>query len=1095
MASSGGNGITYSVKNAPLERVLHDLKKQSGYAFFYTYGTLDKAKPVTFQVKDATIQEALDLCFKDQPLTYTIKDKTVLIQSKDNGASAAAPDPVHPVHGRVVDSAGKPLAGVSVRINNTTTGAITDNNGEFQLQVKNGDVLHFSIIGYEGQILPVGDKTEVIVSLLTHAAALGDVVVVGYGTQRKQVVTAAISTLNEKDVVNKPIPDLTNSLVGRVAGVIATQAGGEPGFDGAGIFIRGVSTTGNTSPLIIVDGIPRSFSQIDPNSVQTITVLKDAAAIAPYGVAGANGVILVTTKKGASGIPTITYNGYVAAQAPTKLPKMVNSYQYAQMRNEANANDGNPAAYSAYDIQKFKDGSDPDGHPNSQPLKDVIRSNSLLTYHNFTISGGSERIKYFASGGYMYQGGMWSTDYLKKFNGSFNLQAKVTNTTEVSVSILGWEADGYYPTYTAAFMLGQAFRTPPTSAVYYSNGLWGSYIGQSLVGEIFHSGQQVNQGNAMQMQLSIEQQLPFIHGLSIKGVVAYDPTKNYTTVWKTGPVFYNVDTTVHPYVYNKGQQDNTQPTYNQEYDQNQAFTYQAYLNYHDVFGKHSITALAVAEGREQLYSTFSAGRINYSLDLPGLNYGGADPSDLSNGGYNSKATQIGYVYRAAYAYDNKYLLEATGRYDGNYYFAPGKKFGYFPAFSAGWVLSKESFIENALPWVDLLKLRGSWGESGMLAGQAFQYLSAYSLYGNSAVLGGATSGLYELSQANPDITWEKAKKTDVGLEAAFLHSALSVELDYFHEMRSNMLVKPKTTVSDEYGIGLPDVNAGVMSNHGFEATVRGNHRFSKDWNLNVTGTFTYARNKVLQDFETAATYNNPNRRRTGRPFNTQFGLKATGYYTANDFDASGNLKPGLPVPTWGPVHPGDLKYADVGGPNGAKSDGVIDSYDETRIGNPSTPGLIYSLEPRLSYKGFDLDLLFQGAGISSTSLYSSIVWPFYSSGSATELEYKDHWTPEHQNALYPRLTGTPTDNNTQFSSWWLRDTRYVRLKNLELGYTLPDNAIKRMHIHSARFYISGQNVWTWTPKIKETIDPENVNGQYTTYYQQRVWSFGANITF
>jgi TonB-linked SusC/RagA family outer membrane protein len=1084
------NGITYSVKNKPLEKVLNDLKKQSGYVFFYTYATIEKAGQVTLDVKNADLKEVLDLCFKNQPLTYTIKDKTVLIQDK----AAPAVKQQHPVHGRVTDSTGAPLVGVSITVNDSKTGTVTNANGEFDIQADNNDILRFSFVGFESQFISVGDKQEFTIHLVPHTSAINEVVVVGYGTARKGDVTAAISTLKEKDVANKPVPDLSNSLVGRVAGVITTQNSGEPGFDGANIFIRGIATTGNNGPLIIVDGVPRGFSQLDPNTIETVTVLKDAAAVAPYGVAGANGVILITTKKGAAGPPTITYNGYVAAQAPTRLPKMVNSYEYAQMRNEANANDGNPAAFSAYDIQKFKDGSDPDGHPNSNPLGDVIRNNSLLTYHNFTVSGGTERVKYFASGGYTYQGGMWSTDYVKKYNATLSLDAKVTNTTNVSVSATGWEQNGFYPTYSADFILGQAFRTPPTSAVYYSNGLWGSYIGQSLVGEIFHSGQQQNQNSVMQTQISIEQQIPFIKGLSVKGVAAYDPSKTFSTTWKTGPIFYNVDTTKHPYVYNQGQQDNADPTYGQSYSQNKAFTYQFYLNYHNTFGKSSVTAVGVAESRKQVYNTFNAGRINYALSLPGLDYGSSDPADISNGGYNSLATQVGYVYRVAYAYDEKYLLEADGRYDGNYYFAPGKKFGYFPAFSAGWVLTKEKFIQDALPWVDLLKLRGSWGESGNLAGSAFQYLAAYGLYGNSAVLDGkATSGLYEETQPNPDITWEKAKKSDIGLEAAFLDNTLRFEADYFYEKRSNMLLRPGTTVSNEYGISLPEVNAGIMSNHGVDVTVNFSHDFSKDWKLNLMGTFTYAHNKLLQTFETAATYNNPHRRRTGRQYNTQFGLKALGYFTANDFDASGNLVSGLPTPTWGPVHPGDLRYQDVSGPNG-KPDGVIDGYDETVIGNPSTPAMIYSLNPRISFKQFDLDLLFQGAAIATTSMYSSIVWPFYASGSATELEYKDHWTPTHTNALYPRLAGTPSSNNTQFSSWWLRNTSYVRLKNLEVAYSLPSNMVQSLHIHGARFYISGQNVFTWTPKIKEKIDPESVNGQYTNYYEQRVWSFGANIT-
>ncbi|TSD67958.1 TonB-dependent receptor [Inquilinus sp. KBS0705] len=1011
------------------------------------------------------------------------------------------------VKGKIIDKVtGETIIGASVLIKGTSQGTVTDVNGAFTLSVEENAVLVITYIGYETIEVPVNGQSNILVRLQTSGKNLNEVIVVGYGTQKKTSTTAAVSTIKTNEIAKKPVVNLTNSLVGRASGLIITQASGEPGYDGSNIQIRGIGSTGGSSPLLIVDGVPRDFSRLDPNTVENISILKDAAAVAPYGVAGANGVILVTTKRGKTGKPVLTYNGYFGIQNPTKVPTFIGSYEYALLRNEANANDGQPAAYTADDIQKFKDHSDPDGHADGHPLQDIIMKNRPITYHNVTLSGGTDDIKYFASLGYTHQDGMWSTTFLDKYNGSLSLTAKATKTTTVALSVNSYVEDQHFPSQSAGTIIGQAQRQAPTTPVYYSNGLWSGYIGQSLIGEIYHSGYQLNENTAVLSQFSIDQRLP-IQGLSLKGVISYDNgpdplfTGNITSVQRTytTPIpFYNVDVTTNPYTYKAGVQGNSKATFSQSYSQNHSLTLQGLLTYQRSFGKSDINALAVVESRDVKYQTFGATKFNYNLDIDELNYGGPAAADATNYGYSNGQKQIGYVYRVGYAYDNKYLLEAAGRYDGSYLFAPGQRFGFFPAFSAGWRLSEEKFIKDNLTWIDNLKIRASWGQSGAYPRSGgsiltYQYLSPYNPYANSAVLGGsATQGINEALQGNPNITWERANKTDVGFEATLWKGALSIEADYFYEKRSNMLVGIGNTLPGEYGIGTGLVNGGIMSNHGIELTLQSGHSFNKDLRLDVTGTFTFARNKLLQVYETSATANNPNRRQTGRPINTPFGYQALGYFKAADFNADGSLKAGIPVPSFGPVSAGDIQYADLSGPDG-KPDGKIDANDQTVIGHPNTPEIIYGLEPRLSYKNFDLDILIQGSGNSSIGINNYFAFPFNASGSVSQLVYDDHWTPATPNALYPRVTGTPTSNNTQFSSWFMRNDAYIRLKSFELGYTFS-NKVLHNKIQSVRLYVAGQNVINLLPNVREIIDPEN-SGSNTNYYQQRVFSVGLNATF
>ncbi|MGF7082844.1 SusC/RagA family TonB-linked outer membrane protein [Mucilaginibacter sp. UYCu711] len=1061
------------------------------------------------------------------------KESTTKISALKNANLTNAP--LINIKGKITDKAtGESLIGATVVIKNTQLAVTTDVNGNYSFNnVDNNATLVITYVGYQTTEVAVNGKTVIDIQLQPSANGLSEVVVVGYGTQKKTSTTAAVSTVDLTEIRQKPVVNITNSLIGRVSGVIARQGTGEPGQDGSTFTIRGAATTGRTGALTIVDGVPRDFSRLDPNSIATITILKDAAAVAPYGVAGANGVVVITTKQGKTGKPVLSYNGYYGVQNPTRTPKFVDAVQYAKLVNEAAINDkptDTPPAklpFSDRDIELYGNGLDPDGHANAHPLDGIIRKNNPIQYHNFTLTGGTEDVKYFASFGYNRQDGMWSTTFLNKFNGSLGLTVNATKSTTVDIKVNGYQEDQHYPSVGAGSIFRQAYRQTPTTPVLYSNGLAAGYIGQSLYGEIYNSGYEIDKNNSLLTQISINQKLP-IKGLSIKGVLSYDkgpdplnfsPVQNSTVRIHTLPASLTSPQLPAPtaavpapvygpgvaYTFPLSYQGQTTTT--QKSNVNNMATYQGMLNYAGTFGKSEITGLFVTEYRNVNWEYFQAARINYSLSLEDLDFGGTVPSNSTVNGLSGGQKQLGYVYRFTYGYAGKYFAEAAGRYDGSYVFAPGHRFGFFPAFSAAWRISEEDFMKN-ISWINNLKLRTSYGVSGNYPnirngldrlGDQYNSLDQFGVNGASGVIGnGITQGIAENLQGNPAITWETAKKFDVGVEGTFWNGILGIEADYFYENRSNFLVDQTGVLPKEYGVTLGQVNGGKLSNKGIDLTISSFKQFSNDLRLDIRGTFTYAKSKVVQKFELASTYNNPNRRETGRPLGEQFGLQSLGYYTSNDFVDptlhSLTLKPGVPVPNYGPVKPGDIKYADINGPaNDGKPDGKVDANDQTDIGFPVVPQIIYSLEPHLTFKNFDLDLLFQGTGRSSLILNGFFAFPFSETGSVTELAYSNHWTPNNPNALYPRIGSAPTSNNREPSTHFLRNTSYLRLRSAEFGYTfshkLLGNAFKAL-----RIYTSGQNLFTWTPYMKEFVDPEN-SANAETYYQQRVITIGVNATF
>jgi TonB-linked SusC/RagA family outer membrane protein len=1027
-----------------------------------------------------------------------------------------AQSPRTTVTGVVRAGNGDPLANVTVTVKNVHTnfsaGTATDSVGLFRfagLEAGNGYEFTFSSIGFETQTvsnntLKAGSVFSMAIRLNETQKALSEVIVVGYGTQARTSTTAAVSVVKGSELAESPVPNITQSLAGKVSGIVARPNGGVPGQDDPDIHIRGVATTGNSGALIVIDGIIRNnINEIDPNSIESVSILKDAAAVAPYGVGGANGVVLITTKRGKVGIANLSVNAYYGFQRPTFPPKMLNAKDYMTLKNEGDANSGLQPDYSQDIINNYDQlhKQNPNLYPNSDAQKELINLNTPIQNYNVQLQGGSDKIQYYVGLSYLGQQGNAAPLNYNRYSYNVALDISATSTTKVSVSLSGaQEQNQIYP-----FIAGSFLSWVPLNAVYFTNGLWGQNGGYSPVGEL-HSGSydRVNRSTLL-TSLGVEQQLPFVRGLSIKGVFSYDPTSRTEKVWNRPVYYYIYDTANNPATYDKTLLSDGFTTLSDTSSSSQTFTYQGFLNYKRTFGEHSISALVVAEARNFKQDTFFASRKGFNVDVDELSLGTSDRSNFNNGGSGATGSQVGYVYRLDYGYAGKYLFEATGRYDGHYYFAPGHQYAYFPAFSAGWRLSEESFIKDHFDWINNLKLRGSWGKSGNLAGGPFQYLSQYTLEGNAYLFGNGSlvQGSYVPLEANPNITWEKSSKTDVGLEGTLWKGLLSFEADYFYEKRSDMLVSPNITVPVEYGLGLAQENAGVMSNHGYELTLGTQHSFRNGLQLALNGNFSYAKNKLLQVFETAATRNNPNRSRTGRPYGTPFGYKALGLFkTSDDKNGDGIIdgSDGYAVTQFGTLHPGDVKYADL------NHDGKIDANDETAVGYPVTPQITYGFTATAAWKGFDLSLFFQGAAEASINIQGYQTVPFRLNNTSTSYEYFDNrWTPTHQDARYPKAYASKSTNNTTnplngdgfgafSSSIWMMNTGFMRLKTAVLGYTIPSRITRQAGMKGVRLYVTGQNLFTVSKLRFE--DPETgYTNREEAYPIQKSIIFGANVNF
>lgn len=1019
--------------------------------------------------------------------------------------SRAQPATTIPITGRVTATTGEGLPGVTLILKGTpgtsaaARGTTTDANGNFTFTVPDGRAtLIVSYVGYITQEITVGSQTAFTIALKEDALALSEVVVVGYGTQKRSTLTGAVAEITGRDLVQSPQPNVANSLVGRTPGLIAVNRSGEPGRDGSQFFIRGRSTLGDTNPLIVVDGVANrigGLDRLDPNEIESVSILKDASG-SIYGAQAANGVILVTTRRGdgrrgKKGKPQISYNFNQGFSSPTRIPEMADAATFAQIQNEIryyqNPAEGLNQAYTADEITKFGNGSDPVNYPNTRWLQTILKPLSPQHRHTLGISGGTDDVRYLVSAGNLYQDGYYrnGTAEYNQYSLRTNLDANVGKNLTIGLDLNGRQEDRNYPLDSAGRIFRYALRAYPTLPARYPNGLPGSGTdqGRNPVLQVTDElGNQRDRRTYLNATIRARENIPFVEGLYVDGFAAVDKlfqfNKSFSIPWTT----YNYDRmtgTYNPQV----NQDN-----NAGLSQAQANVTQLTLNgrvgYERQFGVHTVSGFLAYEQstyRSDNFQAFRNGFISTAIDQL---FAGSEAGAQANGTAFESARQ-NYFGRVQYNYRDRYLLEVQGRYDGSYNFAQSKRFGFFPAVLAGWRISEEPWFKrgstngSALRFVNSLKVRASYGLLGNDRIAQYQYLSAFSfdqgyfLGANGQRQPGLSSGV----EANPDVTWETARTANLALDATLFSGKLALTVDLFTTRRNNILTRRGQSVPDYTGLVLPNENIGILTNRGFDAQLTHNNTFGPV-NASVGLNLTFARNRVVYLDEVATTLDYQRQEGSSISDGTYGGLL---YRNIGIFRTQAEVDAYPHVLNAGP---GDLRYEDVNG------DQVIDEKDRIRPRFNNVPEIVYGVPLNVSYRGIDLNILVQGQARASQYL----LLESGSTGNFFAVDAANRWRPDNINGTFPRVGEMLNSVNGAYqNTYWLKNASFVRLKNVELGYNLPADLLAKAKIQSIRVYVSGFNLLT-VDKLK-TIDPEGGSSLGWFYPQQRLFNLGLNARF
>ena len=1006
-----------------------------------------------------------------------------------------------PVSGKVSNEKGEPLPGATVAIKGTLRGVITDANGIFTINVPNeAATLQISYIGFNNVSEVVGSRRVIDVLMKETNQELKEIVVVGYGTQKRASITGSVSQITSKQIMEAPIANLSTILAGRLPGLISNQPSGAPGSDDASLLIRGFGTYGNSSPTIIVDGVQRSFNQLDPNEIETITILKDASAAAVYGVQGANGVILITTKRGKAGKAQIMYSSSVSMSQNTMFPKFMDAPQYMNAYNKARILDELPSVFSEDEINKATNG-DPKGvWGNTNWVDKLFDNKGVKTHHNLSANGGTDKIRYFVSAGFLNQEGNISNYGFKRYNLRSNIDASVTKNLSLSLNMGGRIEKRNSPYFGSGkndwmSLVQQAIRAHPYIPEISPNGLptatrtASSYVNPLAARDL--SGTNNSDFSVFQGSLTLKYDVPFVQGLSLKMMASYDRDYTYGKVFSKP---YDLD------VFEISTREySTLPSVNgniallsEGFSQKTSVNLQPSITFNRVFNnKHDVSALFVYDQTKIQANGFNAKMRGFDFyELPDFAFA-KETVENPISGSSSYLTRAGYVGRFNYAYDAKYLFEVVGRYDGSYNFPKNSRWGFFPAASAGWRISNEEFFKNAVPFVNNLKVRASYGQLGNDRISQFLYLRSMQMTTDPVVvIGGQPQfGIFTGPVPNYNITWEKATTWNAGFESQLWHGLLGIEFDWFYKVTKNILTGIGGTYPPSVGGNYPSiVNSGVVDNRGFELVLSHDNTIG-DFKYGGKLNLSWSHNRILDINESS---NIPDYQRlTGRSIGMKEGLIAQRLFTS---DAEAAIYPTVAANAKG----GDIRYIDLNG------DGKINyDQDRTLIGRSNMPELVGGLNLYGSWKGFDFSTLIQGAAIADFALmgnYPGIGYDntefsrsFYHGGNSPVYLINDSWTLDNTNAKYPRLSTVSRPNNNWASTFWIYDASYIRLKTLQIGYTLPKSLTNIAGIEALRFYIAGSNLFT-VCKFPY-MDPEapDVNNGY--YPQQKNFTIGLNLSF
>lgn len=1104
--------LSVSVSNSTLREVLKTIEKSSQFVFFYLDDAVNLERKVSIDSKNKNIEEILSELFEGTSCTYRISDRQIFISGKAP-ASTEQQQNKRKISGRVTDIKGEPLIGVNVTVDGDANGSITNMDGLYEIFVtKKSVVLKFTYIGFKTSEIRTNASTNIYdVTLEEQVNELEETVIVGYGTQRKISNIGAQSSMKMEDI-KTPSASLTTTLAGRLAGVVAVQRTGEPGKDAADIWIRGISTPNTSSPLVLVDGVERSFNDIDPEDIESLTTLKDASATAVYGVRGANGVILIKTKPGKVGKPTVSADYYESFTRFTKMVDLADGITYMNAANEAMRNDGIATKYTEDQIRNTIAGKDPYLYPNVDWLKEIFNDWGHNRRVNVNVRGGSEKVAYYASVSYFNETGMTVTDKnintydskmkYSRYNFTTNLNIDVTPTTKVEIGAQGYLGEGNYPAISSADLYNAAMSISPVEypKMFFVNGE--AFVPGTSTNNNFNNpySQATRRGydnltkNQIYSNLRVTQDLDMLtKGLKLTAMYAFDVYNEIHVHQDRAESTYNFLDTSVPYDMN-GQpilqriyEGSNVLSYTQETSGNKKTYLEASLNYDRTFNDdHRVSALFLFNQQSKLL--YPKGTLEDAIPY----------------------RMMGIAGRATYSWKDRYFAEFNIGYNGAENFSPKHRFGTFPAFGVGWVVSNEKFWQPLSKAVSFLKIRYTDGKVGNseVSDRRFMYLDQMKEngdYGYKFGPNGTKWSGYETVNMAVDLIWEESRKQDLGIDLKLFNDDLSIVFDLFKERRENILLKREHSIPSflGYNTSAPYGNIGIIENKGFDGTIEYNKRINKDWVIALRGNVTFNKDKWIQGELPEQKYEWMNQ--YGHNINGVKGYVAEGLFTQAEIDdmarweslsdANKAITPKPFASQFGTVKAGDIKYKDL------NNDGQIDSYDQTYISRGDVPTTVYGFGFTVGWKDLSVGMMFQGVAGAERVLNGSSVNPFNGGGGSGNLysNIGDRWTEENpdQNAFYPRLSyGSETTsniNNFQKSTWWVRNMNFLRLKTLQISYNLPKPWVNKVHLKNAAVYVMGTNLFTLS-RFK-LWDPELNTDNGASYPNTTSYSVGINFTF
>lgn len=1051
--------VNLNLKNASVKELFREIEKQTSYRFSYRDAEVNNKGGITISGQGKELKEVLTNELAKQQLSYTVSGNKIIVSPAKNEAVSTKEKKVT---GKVVDTKGEPVIGATIMEKGTNNGTITDFDGNFTLNVSDKSMIEVSYIGYQTQSIKAVSDKELAVTLREDTELLDEVVVIGYGTQKKGSVATSITTVKSEQIQNRPVQTIGEALQGNVPGLnvtVSAAPGASPSLQ-----LRGYSSlNGGGSPLILVDGVPADFNFLNPEDIESVSVLKDAASAAIYGSRAANGVLLITTKRGKQGEPKFRYNGSFGINTPSSMPESLSSAEYARIKNETEINMGRTPMYSEDDIRKFKDGSDPNRFPNTDWLELAI-NNSYTTRHSIEASGGTNIVKYILSSSFDHQTGVFPRTQQNVFNVRSGTDIKLSKKMKIGADFRYQlrDLDEFSDTNG---MYKQLLYADPTMVAYYTDGSYGynsGFFPNPLV-SIYEGGHSYSSRHEFSSIFKLEYEI--IEGLKFTGIAnikyAFRNKENHTRKLQYKDYFTQE-------IIEKG--DNA---FSDRRDYNAYYNLQALLNYRKSFSLHNLDILGGYQQEREKSDWLSGTRTGYPTDIIWeLNPGPKD--NWSNDGNGQHWALASFIGRINYDYNNKYIVSMNMRSDASSRFAKGYRWATFPSVALAWRLSQESFMKSTKVILDDLKLRASWGQTGIATGLGL-YPSYTTIGMGGIVLDNKyiqTSGLKSIG--NNELGWERSEMLNIGIDAILFNNRLNLTAEYYIKRTKDILLNMPVPL--EYGFGKDKVNIGEMQNKGWELTIGWRDNIN-DFNYDLSFNLSDNKNEVIDLAGTGPWKGTTTYTDEGLPFNSLYGYESMGLFQSDDEVKNAPFQNSN-------TKAGDIRYKDING------DKKIDANDRVVLGDPYAHYL-FGFKISMEYKGFDFSMFFQGIGKKDRIITDNFIRPFYDS---TIFEHQlDYWTPENKDAKYPRILNKEDANhNYQYSDHWKINAGYLRMKNLSFGYNFPNSWVENIGLERLRLYFSANNLFTISDFVPG-LDPESSSS--TSYPFAKTFSFGLNVQF